>query len=280
MTIFLTGGTGFVGSHILNVAHAAGYEVIAVRRPGSQPRIALSQEPTWVEGELAGSFGASLSRCHALIHLAAAGVSPQTGSWKDLIKCNVADGLELLEAASRHGIKRMVLCGSCFEYGQSGERFPFIPSNAPLEPIGPYAASKAAATLGATAMAREHKLELAVLRPFHVFGEGQHEKNFWPSLRRAALAGEDFPMTPGEQIRDFVPVELVASKFVEALTPPDLKPGEPLIENIGTGKPQTLREFAEYWWAHWGAKGKLLIGAVPYRENEVMRYVPEIPVNH
>jgi hypothetical protein len=35
-------------------------------------------------------------------------------------------------------------------------------------------------------------------------------------------------------------------------------------------------EFSEYWWRYWGAKGKLLPGAVPYRDNEVMRYVPKI----
>jgi len=126
------------------------------------------------------------------------------------------------------------------------------------------------------ALAMEQQLELIVLRPFHIFGEGQHESNFWPSLRKAALAGEDFPMTAGEQVRDFVPAEKVADVFVAALARTDLRAGEPKIENVGTGKPQTLRAFAEHWWKHWNAKGKLKIGTVPYHPNEVMRYVPEI----
>ena len=83
-------------------------------------------------------------------------------------------------------------------------------------------------------------------------------------------------MTAGEQARDFVPVETVAEQFATALTRTDLRAGEPKIENVGTGKPQTLRDFAGHWWKHWDAKGKLKIGALPYRAGEVMRYAPEI----
>jgi nucleoside-diphosphate-sugar epimerase len=83
-------------------------------------------------------------------------------------------------------------------------------------------------------------------------------------------------MTAGEQVRDFIPVELVADAFIAALSRSDLKPGEPQVENLGTGKPQTLRAFAEHWWKIWGAKGALRFGTLPYRPNEVMRYVPKI----
>jgi nucleoside-diphosphate-sugar epimerase len=117
---------------------------------------------------------------------------------------------------------------------------------------------------------------MAILRPFTVYGEGQHDSNFWPSLQKAALAGEDFPMTSGEQIRDFVEVMEVALAFLQAATSADLKPGEPVIRNVGTGVPQSLRAFAEAQWKAAGATGKLLPGAVPMRAHEVMRYVPEI----
>jgi nucleoside-diphosphate-sugar epimerase len=83
-------------------------------------------------------------------------------------------------------------------------------------------------------------------------------------------------MTPGEQIRDFVPVENVANAFVSALERTDLIPGKPKVENVGTGNPQTLRALAGHWWKQWGAKGTLKIGALPYRAGEVMRYVPQI----
>ena len=56
--------------------------------------------------------------------------------------------------------------------------------------------------MAALSLAIEKKIEVIVLRPFEVFGEGQHESLFWPSLQKAALAGEDFAMTAGEQFRD------------------------------------------------------------------------------
>ena len=276
MKIFVTGGTGFIGSHFLKQALAAGHEAIALRLPGDQPKIPLPRQPEWVDGSLAGDWSDPLTHCQALVHFAAVGVSPQKADWDALFDVNVRQSLNLWRRAAKAGVKRFVVCGSCFEYGRSGERFEFIPANAPLEPTNAYAASKAAATMAALAFAAEQDIEMLVLRPFHIFGEGQHESNFWPALRKAALEGKDFPMTAGEQVRDFIPVEKVADIFVVALVRNDLRAGEPKIENVGTGKPQALRGFAELWWKKWNAKGRLGIGALPYRANEVMRYVPQL----
>lgn len=278
MRIFVTGGTGFIGSHFLNQALAAGHSVTALRLPGEKSKIPLKKQPEWIEGTLASPLRDQLKGCEALVHLAAVGVSPQKATWDKLFAVNVQQSLNLWQQAIEAGVKRFVLSGSCVEYGRSAERYEqSIPADAPLEPTHAYAASKAAGSIAAMALCTERERELLILRLFHVFGEGQHESNFWPSLKRAALAGEDFPMTAGEQVRDFVSVDAVAAKFAEGLSRKDLEPGRPLIENVGTAKPQTLRSFAEYWWRHWNARGKLLIGALPYRDNEVMRYVPLLP---
>jgi hypothetical protein len=47
---------------------------------------------------------------------------------------------------------------------------------------------------------------------------------------------------------------------------------------VASGRPQTLLEFARYWWSFWAATGSLLPGALPYRVGEIMRLVPEMPV--
>lgn len=289
MRIFVTGSTGFIGSHFLRAALDAGHEVIALRYPGSQSVIPIpeSDRVTWIDGDL-NSFLTDLSVCQrfsisasppALVHLAAYGVSPQPCTWKKAFEINVTDSLSLIERAIDRGISRVILCGTCMEYGTSAERYEFIPSDAPLEPVGPYATSKAALSMAATALCTERGTPLSILRLFTVYGEGQHPSNLWPSLRKAALAGENFPMSPGEQVRDFVPVEQVAQAFLHALDvstfhfPPS---AFPKVANVGTGHPQTILAFAHHWWKEWEAKGKLLPGALPYRENEVMRYVPEI----
>jgi nucleoside-diphosphate-sugar epimerase len=306
MRLFVTGSTGFIGSHFVRAALAAGHQVTGLRFPGTEPVVPLPLAPTtldsglsapasslvWLDGTLDSVSPDSLAGHDALVHLAAAGVNPKQATWDLCFEVNLRQSLQLWRGAVAAGINRFVICGSCFEYGLSAERYDFIPPDAPLEPTGAYHASKAAATMAAYALCVENKLEMAILRPFIVFGEGENPERLWPSLRKAALAGEDFPMTPGEQIRDFSPVEDVARAFLLALELPssafrsspclcsdstlDTRHSTPLVANVGTGAPQTIREFAEDWWKKWNAVGKLLPGAFPYRENEVIRYVPEV----
>lgn len=276
--IFLTGGTGFIGSHFLAQAVTAGYHITALRRPQEMTtRIPLPAEPCWLDGALSEMEVRHFAGCDTLVHFAGVGVNdPTSCSWEESFQVNVTDMLRLIMVAAEAGVSRMVICGSSFEYGLAAERLGIIPSDAPLEPTGPYAASKAAASLAAHGYAVDKKLEMIILRPFQVFGEGEVDHRFWPSLRRAALDGEDFAMTKGEQVRDFTPVQDVAKVFLNALNYDCLQPGLPLVENIGTGKTTTLLHFAESWWKQWGATGRLLPGAVTYRPNEVMRYIPQV----
>jgi nucleoside-diphosphate-sugar epimerase len=274
MKIFVTGGTGFIGSHFLPRLLAAEHEVVALKRPGSSPRLQLAAQPRWLIKEMPDVTAGDLQGAQTLVHLAAHSANVPYDTLGECLRWNVFESCRLFEKAARAGVRRFIVAGSCFEYGKSAERYDFIPVTAPLEPTQSYPISKAAASIALAGLAREKNLEMLIARIFQVFGEGELASRLWPSLRKAALAGEDFPMTAGEQTRDFIPVERVAEIFVNALSRTDLKPGTPVIENAGTGEPRTLRAFAEHWWRHWNAKGKLLAGAVPYRENEVMRYVP------
>lgn len=272
MRIIVTGGTGFLGSHFLRASLDAGHDVLALNRNSRSVRIPLNRPPLWICAGLDSPPPGIFDNCAAVVHFAATGVRPhEAGDWNACFRVNVLESLGFLEQAAKAGVKRFILCGSCFEYGLSAERVDKVPTHAALEPVGAYAASKAAATLAGMALAREKGLELMVVRPFHLFGEGDSEERFWPSLKLAAEKGEDFAMSRGEQIRDFFPVESAAQSFLRALTHP-LEPGVPKIMHAGSGQARTLREFAEEWWSRLNAPGRLLIGELPYRDNEVMRY--------
>jgi nucleoside-diphosphate-sugar epimerase len=117
---------------------------------------------------------------------------------------------------------------------------------------------------------------VGILRPFHLFGEGEAPTRFWPQLVAAARSGADFTMTAGDQVRDFTPVALAAQRFVAAATTQALSPGEPWIENVGTGKATSLRDFAAAEWQRLGATGALRIGQRAHRAGEVMRYVAQV----
>jgi hypothetical protein len=93
------------------------------------------------------------------------------------------------------------------------------------------------------------------------------------------MNGEDYHMTGAEQIRDFISVEQVAELLVNDISFNEVESGKPKIKNIGTGIPQTLKEFSEFWWKKWGATGNLHFGSIPYRKDEVMRFVPLIREN-
>lgn len=276
MKIFITGSNGFIGSHLVKKALDEGHEVVGLRLPNHTEKINLPKQPIWISGTLEDDFSKVLTGCDVVIHLAAYGVNPIYDSWQECFRWNVTASLNLWDQAHHAGIKKIIIAGSCSEYGKSAERYESIPSDAPLEPVNAYGASKAAATLAAMAYAREKNMELAVLRLFHIYGDGESANRFWPGLRKAALEGADFPMTLGGQIRDFMPVEQVAEKFLNYATMMSLEPGNPSIQNVGTGKPQSLLDFAEMYWTKFGGKGKILPGNIPYRKNEIMRYVPKI----
>ncbi len=277
MKIFVTGATGFLGSHVVNLSHARGYRVRAHRRSvASHPRLPLDEEPEWLIRPLDEIGPSAFEGVDVLVHLAAHTPNHPYDTFERCFYWNVLTTVKMLEAASEAGVHYWILAGSCFEYGLSALRYREIPTDAPLEPVGSYPTSKAAASVGSIGLAQSLQASLLIGRIFQMFGPGEDPSRFWPSLRKAALEGADFEMSPGDQVRDFIPVECVARWFVNAMGAAPPSRGVPQIENIGTGQPQTLRDFATSCWSHWAASGQLKIGAKPHRHQEVMRFVPQM----
>lgn len=277
MRLFLTGGTGFIGSYVLAAALLSGHQVCALRRTAdSSPVIPLPRQPEWCTGTLANIPRSMLDGVDAVLHLASVGVSPRRVPWHVLVEVNVLGSLHLFDLARNAGIRRYVVAGTCHEYGESARRYSAIPPNAPLEPITAYGASKAAAFHLLRAFATEHELEFFYGRIFTVYGDGQFSGNFWPSLRRAALAGEDFPMTSGRQIGDFIHASVVADYLLNACSRQDIISAVPFVANIGTGEGSSLKAFAEKEWSNMAAQGRLLFGSLPDRSDQIERYVPDL----
>lgn len=273
MRVFVTGGTGFIGTHVVSQLLSAGHEVVALRRRGSSPRIPLQTDPEWVDGDLTGDYRDVLLTCDVLIHLAAHTPNPPYGSHEECLYWNVAAPMSLAGQALSCGITKYIIAGTCFEYGNSIVDAKMLSPSTPLAPSLSYPTSKAAASVAFTGWARDKGLCLKLIRIFQAYGIGEAEQRLWPSLCTAALSGDDFPMTKGEQIRDFIRVEDVASCFVEALSFGNVAPGQPIITHAATGYPQSLLEFSEEIWRKSGATGKLNVGALPYRRGEMMRIV-------
>lgn len=275
MNILLTGGTGFIGSHFIQQALSANHSVFALRRSNlSQPRIDLKEQPYWIHSDLITFQFDLLPEIDCLVHLAAHTGNVPYDSLGNCLHWNLVASLRLFEKARIAGISNFLVAGSCFEYGLSGERFSEIPTDAPLEPTNSYAASKAAATIALRQWANQFNIHLQILRIFHVYGHGELNTRFWPSLRKAAANGSDFSMTLGEQVRDFQPVERVAGAFISNLSSSLHTSPCNSIRNLSTGNFMTLRDFATSEWNSLNARGTIKFGQFNYRPGEVMRYVP------
>ena len=277
MKFFVTGGTGFVGTHFVRAALGAGHQVVMLRRPESKAPAPLEQGVTVVSAAMDVDLPHVFDGVDVLVHLAAHTPNPPYDTLDRCLYWNVYASVHLASQAFQQGVRRFVIAGSCFEYGDAAAETDAIDESTPLRPNLSYPTSKAAASLAFEGFAREHNVFLKVMRLYQIYGEGEADFRFWPSLRRAALAGEDFHMSAGEQVRDFVHVEEVARQLLDATGFEGETAGVPRVVPVATGHARSLADFARQWWEHWGATGTLRLGAVPYRRNELMKLVPKMP---
>ncbi len=276
MRIFLTGGTGFIGSHFINAALENNHEIICLKRSNKiNTRIKLNKQPFWLTQQINYVDKRYFKGVDVLVHMAAHSANQPYDSLDECLKYNLNYPLNLLNSALDAGIKKFIIIGSCFEYGNSCNRYEKIPSNAPLEPISSYPASKAAASIAFLQWAIENKISMSLLRVFQIYGEGEQSTRLYPSLIKAAKAGDNFPLTKGEQIRDFMDVKYLSKELlreVELIF--NVKNLFIKSQNIGTDSPQKLMHFSKNIWQKYKAKGELLFGEKPYRKDEIMRIVP------
>jgi nucleoside-diphosphate-sugar epimerase len=271
--LFVTGGTGFIGSWFVRQATLRGYEMFVLRRPGADFRIEVAEIAHSVQGSLEDIDSHFFEGIDTLVHLAAHSANFPYDTIDRCVYWNVTATLKALEKARRSGINQFLVAGTAFEYGLSGEAFDKIPPTAPLLPTMTYPASKAMAFIALNQWAIQHQVKLRYVRIFQVYGEGELSSRLYPSLKSAARAGADFNLSSGEQVRDFINVSDVAEQLAEKLNFDHVVAGSPLTENLGTGIGMTVRQFAEQHWEKFGATGKLSFGSVNYRQNEIMRLV-------
>ena len=107
MKIFITGGTGFIGSNFINLAHQKGINFIALKNKNSNPRIKLYKSPNWVVGNMNDNWLKELSICDSFIHFASYGVVRDNTNWDKCFKINLVDSLELWRQAISSGIKNL-----------------------------------------------------------------------------------------------------------------------------------------------------------------------------
>lgn len=275
MNFFVTGATGFLGQYMLEELLKFGHNIKANYRRNKDIK-KKNEGINWIKRDILEIDQKDLKETDILINLASAGVSPKKTTLEEAININILSASRLLKIGNIAGIKRFVYAGTCHEYGHTANSFEKIPPNAALNPLSFYGSTKASGFHLINHLSIELKLELVYARIFSAYGPGQNKYNFWPMLREAALSGNDFKMSSGKQVRDFIPAQLVAKHLLNASQRDDIIKGQPFLINIGTGNPISLGDFAKKEWKRLGAKGKLMIGALSDKKNEPMNFCPDI----
>lgn len=266
MKIAVTGATGFIGGHVVRALQARGERPILVVRPGRA-----------IEGELAGLPSVAidfdqpdqglyerLGQPDALIHLAWGGLPHYRSAHHTDVELPMQR--RLLETLLREGLPRLVVAGTCFEYGmQSGE----LAEDMPTKPDNPYGQAKDLLRQHLESLQQQVGFQLAWARLFYMFGEDQSPKSLYPLLRSAAMRGDaQFPMSGGEQVRDFLPMAEVADRLAR-LAFLDEHVG---VVNVCSGEPTTVLALVQRWIAEQGWSIQPKTGVFPYPDYEPMAF--------
>ncbi len=250
MRALVTGGAGFIGSHIVEelLRGGASVRVLDNFSSGKRENLAAFQGDLEIlEGDLrdAEIIKAATRDVNLVFHLAAFVSVPQSMAEPEAcFAINVAGTVTLLEAARRAGVRKVVLSSSTAVYGNP-DKFP-TDEEAPLRPVSPYALSKQVNELYARLYTRTFNLPVTALRYFNVYGPRQRPDSDYAAaisiFTRRLVNGE--PITiygDGKQSRDFIFVkDVVRANLMAAESD---AAGEAF--NICTGRETTLLDLLE-----------------------------------
>jgi UDP-glucuronate 4-epimerase len=265
--ILLTGGAGFIGSHIAGRLLAEGMQVSVLDNfddyydPAiKEANIAgLLKHPCFrlIRGDIAdpGLAKTCTGDYDLIIHLAArVGVRPSLSQPQAYNETNAGGTLRMLEFARMKGIKRFILASSSSIYGLNPE-VPWKEDCRPYRMQSPYAVSKRAAELYASAFHMNTGTEVTVMRLFTVYGQRQRPDLAIHRFARALRAGEPLQVFGnGGMARDYTCVDDVAEGFCRAV---QYKHGGFEIFNIGNRNPVSLTELVSTLEKVFGRKARI-----------------------
>ncbi|MDQ1373159.1 MAG: hypothetical protein QOJ09_497 [Actinomycetota bacterium] len=272
--VFVTGASGFIGSHLTRRLVRDGYEVHALTSTVSsvypsrlldiRDKIALH------EGNLTDRSALdAIVRAVRPTHVLHLGAYTHVGkSWQRVDECiqsNVQGTVNLLQALEPVGYERFVYTGTSEIYGDIDVPFR---EDAAVNPISPYSVGKYAGERYCRMFVQGHGWPIVMVRPFNAYGPAQTPDRVIPEIIQRALRGQELKMTQGRQTREFNYVEDLADGFVRLAKTPGIE-GE--LFNLGCGEEVSMRDLATTILDLMGDPVEPQFGALPDRPTEIWR---------
>lgn len=277
MSILVTGGAGYIGSHAVQRLLRDGERVVVVDNLFRGHREAIDrlaegagERLSFVEADV-GEGERMLElirshRVHSVLHFAALAYVGESVEQPLLYyRNNTSAALALIEACDRGGVERLIFSSTCSTYGEPPATQIPIAESCPQQPINPYGASKLAVERflvdhAHAARRAGRPFAFAALRYFNVAGcdrsglLGEHhepETHLIPSCIQAALGqrervmvfGSDYATPDGTCVRDYTHVEDLVDSHIATLAA--LRPGDGRFYNVGIGRGYSVREVIE-----------------------------------
>jgi len=250
--IVVTGGAGFLGSHVVKLLLREKNEVIVLDDFSNGKMIHLkpfTDDPLLkvIHGDITipDDVTKAFDGCEIVIHLAVLGLRQSIRHPSRVNDVIVNGTINCLECAKNNGVALFLNCSSSEVYG-TAQRVP-MDENHPLNPETPYAAAKVAQDMYVHSFGRTYGLEWATIRPFNMYGPNSHWQGFRGELipKMIVRAMNHEPLVifgDGSQSRDFIYVEEAAYALVSVA---DYKACRQKYINFCSGRATPVRRIAE-----------------------------------
>ena len=262
MRVLVTGGTGFIGRYVVAELIARDHEVTIACRAAKNA--AELPSANWICGwDLHGNSTLSddvVGSFDAAVHLAWAGL-PDYRNIRH-IEENVVPGFRLIERLAARGVRRILVAGTCLEYGMSEG---CLDEKTITDPRVAYGIAKDALRKLLQQLQQEIDFTLIWARLFYTYGEGQNPNALYSQLTNAISHGDEtFAMSAGDQLRDFLPAAAVAERLVNLLECPHAHG----VVNCCGGQPTSVLSLVRSIVEQAGSGIRLDTGRYPYPDFE------------
>ncbi|MBK5350457.1 SDR family NAD(P)-dependent oxidoreductase [Bacillus sp. TH44] len=272
-TFLITGGYGFIGSHLVRrLLHLQAKIVLFIRASSDSWRlknILKNIETYEVDIRDKAQVQDAIKKINPdyIFHLAAYGVNSAHTDYMHAIETNIIGTCNIIQAAKFVNCKKIINMGSSSEYGNKMEP---IHENMLLTPVDIYGSTKAASTILAHQIASENNINLITLRPFGIFGEAEEPHKLFSYIILQVLQNKDVNLTLCNQLRDYCYIENIIDACILAIENTNVQNE---IFNIGSGNIYPLKHYVELLFKHLNNHSRPNYGAISSRTNE--RWIPE-----